>query len=223
MDLIHGDCKDHIDDITYDYVFTGPPDFDDLGMDPTDTTGYSDWLKPIIEKMKPRNGLITIVVTDRKFKRGVVSKAQLIQTIMGDLGKTLASYKIWMKSDKIGHFRLTYSHIMTFSDKDHRGHPVKYWQQVGYQEFKPDVWYMKPKSYKGYNHNTPVELVDRCILNYTKEGDTVYDPFAGSCTTGVSAKQNKRIFIGTELREDTYLLGLERLQLTNYLTSNPTL
>lgn len=54
---------------------------------------------------------------------------------------------------------------------------------------------------KDYVHPTqkPLEMIDFLILNSSKEGDTVLDPFMGSGTTAVSAKRLGRKFIGFEL------------------------
>ena len=41
----------------------------------------------------------------------------------------------------------------------------------------------------------PVELCDFFIKSFTNEGDIVLDPFAGSGTTGISAKKNNRQYI----------------------------
>ncbi|MBR5904419.1 MAG: site-specific DNA-methyltransferase [Alphaproteobacteria bacterium] len=55
-------------------------------------------------------------------------------------------------------------------------------------------------------HNTqkPLELLHRVILSSTKPGDIILDPFVGSGTTAVAAKELGRQFIGID-REETYV------------------
>jgi site-specific DNA-methyltransferase (adenine-specific) len=62
----------------------------------------------------------------------------------------------------------------------------------------------------------PVTLLDRIILASTKPGDVVLDPFAGSATTGVSALNFGRTFVGIDLSPD-YLndLAIPRLKAAN--------
>lgn len=48
----------------------------------------------------------------------------------------------------------------------------------------------------------PVELVERCIDAGCKVGGIVLDPFMGSGTTGIVAKQQNRDYIGFELNSD---------------------
>ena len=52
-----------------------------------------------------------------------------------------------------------------------------------------------------FDHPTqkPVELMRRPILNHTKPGEAVYDPFLGSGTTLVAAEATKRVCYGLEL------------------------
>lgn len=59
----------------------------------------------------------------------------------------------------------------------------------------------------------PIELVERCVLALTNEGDTVYDPFAGVGSTLLGALKNGRVGLGTEL-EQTYIdIGLKRIKM----------
>jgi DNA modification methylase len=57
-----------------------------------------------------------------------------------------------------------------------------------------DVWNIK-KPAKNDLHPTmkPVELVERCIRNSTKPGQTVLDPFGGSGTTLIAAEKSGRV------------------------------
>jgi len=58
----------------------------------------------------------------------------------------------------------------------------------------------------------PVELVERCVLALTNEGDVVYDPFAGVGSTLIAALKNRRRAYGTELVKDYIDIGLERIK-----------
>ena len=52
-----------------------------------------------------------------------------------------------------------------------------------------------------FDHPTqkPVELMRRPILNHTKRGELVYDPFLGSGTTLAAAELTERVCYGMEL------------------------
>jgi site-specific DNA-methyltransferase (adenine-specific) len=58
----------------------------------------------------------------------------------------------------------------------------------------------------------PVQLLERVILASTREGDLVFDPFAGSSTTGVAAAKLGRRFVGCELEPDYVILSRRRLE-----------
>ena len=51
----------------------------------------------------------------------------------------------------------------------------------------------------GHGTQKPVEVMRRPILNHTKRGETVYDPFLGSGTTLVAADQSERVCYGIEI------------------------
>jgi DNA modification methylase len=63
-------------------------------------------------------------------------------------------------------------------------------------------------------HNTqkPVELIKQLIENSTNVNETIFDPFLGSGSTVVAAKEMKRNFIGCEIDEQNYKITLKRLE-----------
>lgn len=74
---------------------------------------------------------------------------------------------------------------------------------------------------KKYNHPTikPVELMEKFIINHTKEDYTVLDPFMGSGSTGVAAKNLNRNFIGIELNEVYFNTAKDRIESTAILST----
>lgn len=65
------------------------------------------------------------------------------------------------------------------------------------------------------NHPTqkPVSMLEGVIKASSNPGDTVLDPFSGTFTTCHVAKTLCRKFIGIELQEEYYKIGLRRLGL----------
>lgn len=60
----------------------------------------------------------------------------------------------------------------------------------------------------------PVPLMVEILLDYTKPGQVVCDPFMGSGTTGVAAAKTGRSFIGIEQNERWFDLSCERIRKT---------
>ena len=63
----------------------------------------------------------------------------------------------------------------------------------------------------GHSAAFPKSLPTFFIKLFTKEGDVVLDPFLGSGTTGVVAKELNRNFVGIEIDEKYYLLAKDRI------------
>lgn len=70
------------------------------------------------------------------------------------------------------------------------------------------------KDLNTYGHPTikPLPFVQRLIINSSKEGDLVLDPFIGSGTTAVACIKEKRHYIGFELSEEYYHKALKRIK-----------
>lgn len=78
----------------------------------------------------------------------------------------------------------------------------------------------KPSERKHGKHPSqkPVAVVDRLILAGTNEGDLILDPFSGTGTTAVVAKQNNRRWIMIEKEEAYNQIAQQRLdELSNML------
>jgi len=78
------------------------------------------------------------------------------------------------------------------------------------------VWRMPPPSrreklYGRHPTQKPLRLVRRALLACTREGDLVFDPFSGSGTTGVAAKELNRSFVGAELEREYAELAARRV------------
>lgn len=58
----------------------------------------------------------------------------------------------------------------------------------------------------------PVALLEYLINTYSNEGDVVLDFTFGSCSTGVAALNTNRKFIGIEMEEKYFDIGVNRLE-----------
>ena len=90
-----------------------------------------------------------------------------------------------------------------------------------YGEFKTKfTYYITPLNQsdkKKYGHPTikPMNIVKNLIVNSSLENGIVFDPFMGSGTTAVAAKECGRNFIGYELDSDYYEICNKRLDKIN--------
>ena len=85
-----------------------------------------------------------------------------------------------------------------------------------------DVSSARNKNQLKHGATYPVKLCDRCISMYTKEGDTVLDPFLGTGTTVISAIANKRFGIGIELTDHYFNIAQTEIANSIGLFNEPT-
>jgi site-specific DNA-methyltransferase (adenine-specific) len=78
------------------------------------------------------------------------------------------------------------------------------------------VWRMPPPSRREKLHGRhptqkPLRLVRRALVACTREGELVFDPFSGSGTTAVAAKELGRFFVGAEAERGYAELAARRI------------
>ncbi len=77
---------------------------------------------------------------------------------------------------------------------------------------KRSVWNVQTKPYKGSHFAVfPPDLIIPCIKAGSEKNDIILDPFMGSGTTAMVAKELGRYYIGCELHEDYGKLIQERV------------
>ena len=76
------------------------------------------------------------------------------------------------------------------------------------------VQYFKTAENEGKLHPTqkPVALFEYLIKTYTNEGDVVLDNTFGSCSTGIACLNTNRKFIGIEMDNNYFSIGVERIK-----------
>jgi modification methylase len=70
--------------------------------------------------------------------------------------------------------------------------------------FNKSIWDINPDKNNKFAAPFPIEIPKNCILSCTKENDIIYDPYSGSGTTLLAAKQLNRQFIGSEISNEYY-------------------
>ena len=70
---------------------------------------------------------------------------------------------------------------------------------------------MREKSHGRHPTQKPLRLLRRAVLASSEEGELVFDPFSGSGTTGVAAKELDRFFVGAETEREYAELAERRI------------
>ena len=66
--------------------------------------------------------------------------------------------------------------------------------------------------YTGYKSQKPIMLIQRLVLEYSKENDLILDPFLGSGTTAVACERLNRRWIGIEIEPSYVKTARERIK-----------
>jgi DNA modification methylase len=180
-----------------------------------------NYLTEIKRLMKP-NATIWVIGTYHNIHR--------VGKIMMDLGFWILNDVIWFKSNPMPNFlgvrftNATETLIWAVKDKKVKNYtfnkeiaksfangrlPVNVWQIPicsGKERLRNE------KGEKVHSTQKPEELLRRVILTSTKEGDIVFDPMAGTGTTGFVAKQLNRNFVMVEINKNYVDAIVERFE-----------
>lgn len=78
-------------------------------------------------------------------------------------------------------------------------------------DYRSDVWRVGKAPVNGHNAPFPEALARAVIHAWSKPGDLVMDPYAGSGTTAVAARDLGRDFVGAEILEGYWTKAVERV------------
>ena len=172
-----------------------------------------EWL-PACRNVLKENG--TIFVT------GTYHNIFSVATCMVELGYKILNIIVWQKSDakptlSRKYFNFTTEYIVWARKNEDVPHffNCDLMEQLNGGNRMSDVWripFLSSWELKCGKHPTqkPLRLLHRIILASTHEEDTILDPFAGSCTTGIAANLLNRKFIGIDKDMDYLSYGVRR-------------
>ena len=172
-----------------------------------------EWLSACRNVLK-ENG--TIFVT------GTYHNIFSVATCMVELGYKILNIIVWQKSDakptlSRKYFNFTTEYIVWARKNEDVPHffNCDLMEQLNGGNRMSDVWripFLSSWELKCGKHPTqkPLRLLHRIILASTHEEDTILDPFAGSCTTGIAANLLNRKFIGIDKDMDYLSYGVRR-------------
>lgn len=158
------------------------------------------------------------------FVTGTYHNIFSVATCMVELGYRILNIIVWQKSDakptlSRNHFSFTTEYIVWARKNEKVTHffNCDLMEQLNGGTRMSDVWripFLSPWEMKCGRHPTqkPLRLLYRIILSSTHIGDTILDPFAGSCTTGIAANLLERNFIGIDQSLDYLMYGIRRKQ-----------
>ena len=237
--LLQGDCMERlkeIEDNSIDAIFADPPYFLSNGgisvqsgkqvcvdkgeWDKGGTPEYiyefnRRWLELCRPKLKD-NGTIWI--------SGTHHNIHVVMRCLQELGYKVLNTITWQKTDPPPNLSCKYFNFSTELIIWARKNP-KVTHKFNYETMKQlnggtqmtDVWRIPSvskweKTCGKHPTQKPLRLLYRIIRACTHEGDTILDPFAGSCTTGIAANLLNRKFIGIDQSEEYLQLGIRRRQ-----------
>lgn len=158
------------------------------------------------------------------FVTGTYHNIFSVASCMVELGYKILNIIVWQKSDakptlSRNYFNFTTEYIVWARKNERIPHyfNCELMEQLNGGARMSDVWripFLSSWEMRCGKHPTqkPLRLLYRVILASTREGETILDPFAGSCTTGIAANLLNRKFIGIDQSLEYLMYGIRRKQ-----------
>lgn len=224
--VLHGDCLElmkGIPDKSIDLVLTSPPynmrtrirngkyttreksehfskKYKHFGDDLSIEDFYSFHKKCLVEMLR----ISKIVIYNFQIVTG--SKEAFFK-IIGDFNKDIKDIIIWDKGfgQPAMHEQVlnsSYEIILILEDDKQAGRVIK--NSTFRRGEMQNILRVKRGGKVSEIHSAvmPLELAEKIIISFSKEGKIILDPFAGSGTTLLAAKMNKRNYIGIEISQE---------------------
>lgn len=227
MKLLHGDCLEllaEIPDGSIDLIVTDPPyEIETQGGGNDEIKAKLSVVRKELDKYNISTGfnieiLNQIIRVMKNINIYIWCNHKQIPLYLNYFVENLKckfDILVWVKDNPVPLFNNKY-----LTDKEY----CLYFRRGGYCQpesydmartafFQP----LNVKDKQTWNHPTvkPLNIIQTLILNSSKEGDLVLDPFMGSGTTGVACALTKRNFIGMEINEEFFKMAEQRIKTEN--------
>lgn len=148
----------------------------------------------------------------------VTGSKEAIFKIIGEFAREITDIIVWDKgfgqpAMNNGVLNRGYELVIVFEAERKNGRTFnQYYFDRGTM---PDIWRLGRggnENEKGHTATFPKQLAEKIILGWTKDGDTVLDPFNGTGTTSFAAQSLGRNFIGIEISPEYCKIAEQRLR-----------
>lgn len=238
IELHNKDCFEvmaQIESGTIDLIVTDPPYYStNLHFDKAPRIDFELWLKECQRILKPSGVLVSFadfnLLADLRSKKVFKSSYELIWHKTIAVGFLQANLRPLMTHEFIGVFvdglkSGTFNPQKTkgkaYVKKNKNNEKGAIYSTVYGQYKRENNGFRNPVTIVKFSNNhknqiihptqKPVDLLQWLIKSYSNEGETVFDGFAGSGSTGVACIHTKRNFIGCELHPPYFDAAQKRL------------
>jgi len=147
----------------------------------------------------------------------VTGSKEAIFKLIGDFNKSIKDIIIWDKGHgqpamHNGCINRASELILVLEGQENAGRTLNHYNfNRGEMD---DIWHIKRQRSSNKEHGAvwPGELVEKAVLNFSKEGSIVYDPFTGTGTTTKIASLNNRKYIGSEIVKEYYEIARDNIK-----------